>query len=89
MLVGKVYRDPVDGIYLANGPGMSPISTLLDTTTDGQQVDPEAPPGSVVTELGLEREALRGDWLAINASMGVAGDSEEDGMAGIYVTRLR
>jgi len=89
VLVDHVYMDPVDGIYLANGPGRSPISTVLDTTTDGSKLDPEAPPGSTVTELGIEREALRGDWLAINASMGVAGDSEEDGMAGIYVTRIR
>ncbi len=39
-------------------------------------------------EVGLEREGLRGDWLVINAKMGIEGGSEEEGMAGIYVTRV-
>jgi hypothetical protein len=64
--------------------------TLLDTTMDGQVLDPEAPPGTTVLELGLEREGFRGNWLAITAAMGVeGGDEEEDGMAGVYVTRVR
>jgi hypothetical protein len=55
---------------------------------DGQLIDPEAPAESTVIEVGLEREGLRGNWLAINAKMGVEGGEEEDGMAGIYITRL-
>ena len=55
---------------------------------DGQAVDPEAPPGSAVTELGIEREGLRGAWLAVSAKMGIEGGTEEEGMAGIYLTRL-
>jgi hypothetical protein len=42
-----------------------------------------------VLELGIEREGFRGDWLAITATMGVEGGEEEDGMAGVYVTRIR
>jgi len=80
-----VYVDPVDGIYLRNGPGQSGIVTVLDTTMDGQQLDAEAPVGSIITELGIEREGLRGDWLTINASM---GEEEDDGMAGIYITKV-
>lgn len=79
---------PVVGIYLKSGPGKSRIQTLLDTTMDGQILDPEAPVGSTITELGLEREGLRGDWLSINASMGIEGGTEDEGMAGIYITRL-
>lgn len=75
------------GIYLNRQPGQD-IITVLDTRTDGQVVDPEAPVGSTITELGIERESLRGDWLVINAKMGVEGGSEEDGMAGIYQTRV-
>jgi hypothetical protein len=75
------------GIYLSKGPGQGAL-TVLDTTTDGQAVDPEAPAGSTVTELGLEREGLRGDWLAVTATMGVEGGTEEEGMAGVYLTRL-
>ena len=55
---------------------------------DGQMVDPEAPAGSKVTELGIEREGLRGNWLVVNAKMGIEGGTEEDDMAGIYQTRV-
>jgi hypothetical protein len=54
----------------------------------GQLLDPEAPLDSTIVEVGIEREGLRGDWLAINAKMGVEGGEEEDDMAGIYITRL-
>jgi len=86
--VEKVYVDPVDGIYLREGPGRSPILAVADTTMDGQVLDPEAPAGSTIVEVGIEREGLRGDWLAINAKMGVEGGEEEDDMAGIYITEL-
>lgn len=75
------------GIYL----GLQPrgiVVPLLDTTMDGLVLDPEAPPASRITELGLEREGLRGEWLAISAKMGVEGGTEEEGLAGIYITRL-
>lgn len=88
-LVDGVWVDPVDGIHLERGPGRSRLVTVLDTTMDGQDLDPEAPAGSLITELGLEREGLRGDWLVINASMGIEGGTEEEGMAGVYITRLR
>jgi len=87
-LVNGVYADPVDGIYLREGPGKSSLLGLVETGMDGQRLDPEAPAGSVVTELGIEREGLRGNWLTINASMGIEGGTEEEGMAGIYITRL-
>ena len=62
---------------------------VADTTMDGQALDPEAPTGSIITELGIERESLRGKWLTVNASMGIEGGSEEEGIAGVYITRLR
>jgi len=84
-----VYVDPVDGIYLRKGPGQGQaIVTVLDTTIDGQALDPEAPEGSTISELGLEREGLRGDWLAVSAKMGIEGGEEEDDMAGVYLTEL-
>ena len=83
-----VYVDPVDGVYVRMGPGQTPIVTAVDTTMNGQLLDPEAPPDSTIAEVGLEREGLRGRWLAINASMDVEGGEEEDGMAGIYITQL-
>lgn len=83
----KAEKADVVGIYLGHGPGQV-IETVLDTTMAGQMLDPEAPKGSTITELGLEREGLRDDWLAINAKMGINGGTEEEGMAGIYVTRV-
>ena len=80
--------DPVDGIYLKRGPGWPWVSTVLDTTMAGQSVDPEAPPDSTISELGLEREGVRGDALVINATMTVEGGTEEEGIAGVYITRL-
>lgn len=89
-LVNGVYINPVDGIYLAKRPGRPGVVTLLDTTMNGQTLDSEAPLGTTILELGIEREGFRGDWLAITASMGVeGGDEEDDGMAGVYITRLR
>ena len=88
-LVDGVYTDPVDGIYLGSGPGQGrAIMTVLDTTMNGQVLDPEAPAGSTITELGIEREGLRGNWLAVTATMGVEGGTEEEGLAGVYLTRL-
>jgi len=84
-----VYANPVDGIYLRKGPGQGLlVATILDTTMDGWILDPEAPAGSTITELGIEREGLRGDWLTINAKMGIEGGTEEDGLAGIYLTKV-
>ena len=78
----------VDGIYLRAGPGRSPFLTIVDTTMNGQSLDPEAPADSSIVEVGIEREGLRGDWLAISAKMGVEGGEEEEDMAGIYITKL-
>jgi hypothetical protein len=87
-LVGGVYVNAVDGIYLGQRSGRSELTTVLDTTMDGRALDPEAPAGSMITEIGIEREGLRGDWLAVNAAMGIEGGTEEEGLAGIYTTRI-
>jgi len=89
--VDGVYANAVDGIYLGRWPGPRGtvnIETLLDTTMNGQTLDPEAPENSTIIELGIERESLRGNWLTVNASLGIENGSEEDGMAGIYLTEL-
>ena len=87
-LSNGIYANPVDGIYMRKGPGQPPVTTVVDTTMNGQVLDPEAPPDSTIAELGLEREGLRGGWFAINASMEVNGGEEEDGMAGVYITQV-
>jgi hypothetical protein len=93
----NVYINTVDGIYLgevlgATAPG---VTTLVQTGMDGTVLDPEAvwdddESGETpdvplpIASLALERDAFRGGWLAITASMGV----EEAGWAGIYLTRV-
>lgn len=79
------YFDPVDGIYLSEpmaGPGNV---VVVETGMDGGILDPSMPPVLrevyPINELGIEREGLRGRFLAITAKMG----TEEDGWAGIYV----
>jgi len=86
---GGLYVNPVDGIYLGKDSRQgTDIVTVLDTETPGNVLEPAAPNDWRIMELGLEREGLRGKWLAITASMGVEGGDEEDGMAGVYVTKL-
>jgi hypothetical protein len=93
--VTNVYVDPVDGIYLRAGPGQGPSVTLIETGMDGTLLDPEAvwdddenpltPDVPLpIASLALERDAFRGDWLAITASMG----TEEAGWAGIYLAEV-
>ena len=77
------------GVYLATGPGHAPVRTVIETSMPGRALDPEAPGDAVILEVGIEREGLRGRWLAINAKMGVdGGEEEDDDIAGIYITQL-
>ena len=99
-----IYQNPVDGIYQRIWPGTGrDLFTLLDTTMSGRSIDPEAPVDALISEVGIEREGLRGRWLVINASMTTAtstatqtygeesteDDSENDSLAGVYLTRIR
>ena len=81
VIVSDHYDNPVDSIFWSHG---ADLTKLLDTTTDGRSIDPDAPAGSTVSALSIERESFRGHWLAISVSMlePVSGES----MAGIYVT---
>ena len=94
----NLYVDPVDGIYLAEvlGAATPKLTTLVQTGMDGTLLDPDAVwdddenPSTPdvplpIASVALERDALRGNVLAITASMGV----EEAGWAGIYLTHVR
>lgn len=87
------YVDPVDGIYLRAAPGQQPFDTVVETGMPGTILDPEAvaideETGDTVvlpvTEMGIERDAFRGNTLVVNVSMG----TEEAGWAGIYLTKV-
>ena len=59
---------------------------MVDLTTPGQSIDPQAPAGSVVSAVGLERDGFRGRNLALSISMLNAATSES--WAGIYLTKV-
>ncbi|MGZ8137026.1 MAG: hypothetical protein ACXW1W_09230 [Methylococcaceae bacterium] len=86
--------DGVQGIYLADGPtpSLDDHLVLMDTETLGALVDPEAPVGSVVSAVGIERDGFRRGKLVLTSSM-LAPDPEDPtktiGWAGVYLTSLR
>ena len=81
--VFKANAGGADSLYRRLGSVGPAASPLIGMTTPGTDVDPQAPIGSFVTAVGIERDALRGGRLAITASMlePVSGEA----WAGIYV----
>ena len=73
---------PVDGIYLKS-PSTSVISTVVETGSLGNSIDPLAP-GKVIT-VGIERDGLRDGWLAL--AVGMLDPVSSEGWAGVYLTR--
>ena len=89
----KAQRNGTIGIYLREGLAFQlPLRTIAEVdTTPGTDLDPQAPLGSLVSEVGIERDGFRNDRLAINAAMLFEDplDPEESiGWAGIYYTDL-
>jgi hypothetical protein len=76
----------VPGIFLSENAG-TPVK-VLKFREAGSLVDPlDAPEGSVITALGIERDGFRGANLAITASM--LNTSTTASMSGIYLTKVR
>lgn len=84
----KEYINPIDGLYMANPMAGDPLKTIIETGMDGALIDPgipEAYRGTLpILGFGLEREAFRGNMLAITATMG----NEEFSWGGIYLTNV-
>jgi hypothetical protein len=86
----KGTQEGVPGIFLGDGSA-APL-TLVKLGDDGKKIDPLAPALSKVTAIGIEREGLRGQNLAITASMlyegidPVTNEPVSIGWAGIYLT---
>lgn len=79
------YVNVTDGLYLVDAPIASRLITLAETGMDGAILDPSLPPGTMpIIGLGLERDGLRGRFLAITATMA----NEEAGWGGIYLTTV-
>lgn len=83
----------VQGIYLSSGPrpSLDAHRTIMETGNDGTLIDPEAPAGSGVTALGIERDGFRLPNLVLTSSM-LAPDPTDPtktiGWAGIYLTKI-
>ena len=78
---------PASGIYGVSFDGHS-VGALFKVVALGDSMatlDPAAPAGSSVTAVSLEREALRGGWLALSAA---SANAANESWAGIYVTDL-
>lgn len=86
------YAEVVDRLHLGKviANANTTVTPLLSTGDDGQSVDPQAPVGSMVTAIGLERDSLRAPWLVISAAMAfeLDADEEDEGMAGIYLRQV-
>jgi hypothetical protein len=82
----KAGTGSVDGVYLGAGPTPQPVQTIVDTTFTGPEIDPEAPAGSIITSLGMERDGLRSNWFVVTSSMLDPVTSESG--AGVYITEL-
>lgn len=74
----------VQGIFLRPWP-TAMVRTVLASGANARLIDPEAPAGSLVTALGIERDGFRGCRLALNASMLNATTSES--WAGVYIVK--
>jgi hypothetical protein len=85
--------DGTDGIYLRKvlppPSKIGDVTPLLTIGMPGVMVDPLAPPGALISSLGIERDGFRGQWLAVSVGMLAEGSSEEDtGWAGVYAARF-
>lgn len=74
-----------DMLFRCTGPGGA-AEPFVGTGAPGIEMDADAPVGSEVVSIGIERDALRGGALAVTASMldPVTGES----WAGVYVTAM-
>jgi hypothetical protein len=76
---------PSAGIYgsVLSGSGMGSVFKLVAVGDDMSAIDSAAPAGSTVSAVSMEREALRGGWLAISVS---SLNPAQESWAGVYAT---
>ncbi len=73
---------PIESIFMAEGPvGDAPV-VIVSTGDLGSTLDPDAPEGSTIRALGMEREALRDGWFVISAKM--RNHDTDESWAGVY-----
>ncbi|MGA8030974.1 MAG: hypothetical protein WCB48_01155 [Casimicrobiaceae bacterium] len=77
----KANRSGVDGIYMYRNK-WAPFVTVAEIGASGTAIDPQAPVGSKVSALGIERDGFREGYLSITASM--LEPITSTGWAGVY-----
>ena len=87
----KGARGEVDGVYLFRRGGSDVgdaggLIGALTTQMPGTLLDPEAPVGSTIVTLGIEREALRESWFVVAGSM--VDETSKESWAGVYIASL-
>ena len=75
-----------DAIAMRVGPHEHPATIVVSTQTAGTDLDAQAPAGSLVSAIGIERDGLRNGRLALAASM--LNETTGEAWAGIYMTGL-
>jgi hypothetical protein len=81
----KGTQDGKPGLFLSKGLGS--LIKVVQVRDPGSSVDPlDAPDGSLITALGIERDGFRGVNLAITASM--LNETTTLSMSGIYLTKV-
>ncbi len=80
------YVEVIDGIYMSKYVGReNSLQAVLETGMDGSLTDPMLKPGQMqVSGLGIEREGLRGQNLAITVTM----ENAEESWGGVYVAKV-
>lgn len=76
-------RDGKEGLFVRWRMTRKRISPLLTLGDDATAVDPQAPAGSVVTAVGVERDGFRKCRLVANASF--VNETTTDSWAGLYI----
>ncbi|MCA9792354.1 MAG: hypothetical protein KC910_11185, partial [Candidatus Eremiobacteraeota bacterium] len=62
---------------------LEPVQKVVEVGDSHTSIDPAAPAGSVVSAVGLEREAIRDGWFTL--TLGFLGP-ELESWAGVYAT---
>lgn len=86
----KASKSGVDGIYLRRGtsPAAQLVTVVETLNQQGTSIDAQAPANSIVTAVGLERDAYRNGNLAVSVSMLYADPVAPVGWAGLYLTKI-
>ena len=77
-------HDGHDAIFMASGPSGGTPTRIISTHDLGSVLDADCPQGARITQLRMEREALREGWFVISATMW--NHDTHQSWAGVYAS---